>query len=697
MHNMTVTNFVSLLFLTTVNSQLAFIVLHHQHFQCMQSAKTNYRAAIQHQYFCVSSLTLTCVKDATDYTSGSMISSRHFCGFFNGRNAMHPQTIWNIHAKTSNVHIHFLLFKLLHNYWFCDYEYLRVINSNKDSIFCGERYPWVYDVLNSSVKLLFITPRLGLRHYQLEFLYYGAYFSESTQHFVVVSKPSFVINTCFANVKQKEFETFHFISNGRLDIVQFAARNVCSVHQVVCYDGPGVKSPVLQFTHLRNQSEWQCISSTFQMWCTFSRQDAGCTKIPHIHYRAKCEQDIKVKYIEENEGGFRLDESDVKGTRKYIYRFRGIATLEIYQLIVGSPHRMLYEGYSCIYGGIYIGKTLSSQDSDILSNCVQPKTDCNEIYKLRNDFIVLIHYSGYASEKIVLDAVFSVCTTKFRSYCDRYLTFTSADFDEGTFKLTKQNFATPYDTLWLASNVFNLRKVFYISISLEIKDTLTALDVGLQDCVSCTIFYVPHLSNIRGRVYDVQMLETSTSQTIIDFIQSVVVNLSSCDMFAIPDWTVKIRHHVPDEYDFFVYNRFHHHLPTVGLAIHSSYRVDMSSIPDVMVHILKPADSPAYAIWRIWIEACWEEEIFIEVLTDKYRSSSVYRWKHFESKANVYMAIDEVVNVQIITALGNKTRERCSTAFTVWLLRHFVYDDRRHNYIAGQTPEFSNFTFHNLR
>ena len=30
---------------------------------------------------------------------------------------------------------------------------------------------------------------------------------------------------------------------------------------------------------------------------------------------------------------------------------------------------MLYEGYSCMYGGLYIVKTLSSYESEVLSHC----------------------------------------------------------------------------------------------------------------------------------------------------------------------------------------------------------------------------------------------------------------------------------------------------------------------------------------
>ena len=64
-------------------------------------------------------------------------------------------------------------------------------------------------------------------------------------------------------MEQKGFESFHFVSNGRLNTAQLTVVNMYSREQVVCYDDPGIKSPALQFTY--NQSIWECLSFIFQM------------------------------------------------------------------------------------------------------------------------------------------------------------------------------------------------------------------------------------------------------------------------------------------------------------------------------------------------------------------------------------------------------------------------------------------------
>ena len=112
------------------------------------------------------------------------------------------------------------------------------------------------------------------------------------------------------------------------EVVELEAIDTCNKGQVVCYDGSGFKSPVLQFTH--NQSLWECLSSTFQMMCKFSRVDKVCTNGPRLHYRAIHARDDQVnvyRYIQNGTGFFaimrglslEIDESESKGTTKYIY------------------------------------------------------------------------------------------------------------------------------------------------------------------------------------------------------------------------------------------------------------------------------------------------------------------------------------------------------------------------------------------
>ena len=88
-----------------------------------------------------------------------------------------------------------------------------------------------------------------------------------------------------------------------------------------------------------------------------------------------------------------VSETDTKGTHKYLYFHSNSiqSELEILDSNVIFPY-MLYKGKSCMYGGIYIVQTLSSNDTEILSICSQSTGYINTIlYDLRNVSIVIIH------------------------------------------------------------------------------------------------------------------------------------------------------------------------------------------------------------------------------------------------------------------------------------------------------------------
>ena len=183
-----------------------------------------------------------------------------------------------------NIHIHFLEFLLSNNYWYCDFEYISVYSNYKRSTFCGSRIPWGYDASDNRVNIILVTSRFGTESYQLQFIYYRAYVPTINQHSVIFTKPSSMINTLYLLTEQNVFESFHFVSNGRLDIVQLTAVNMCIEGKVICDDGPGIKSPVLQFAY--NQSVWGCLSTTFQMFCEISRADNACANVVTAHFVA---------------------------------------------------------------------------------------------------------------------------------------------------------------------------------------------------------------------------------------------------------------------------------------------------------------------------------------------------------------------------------------------------------------------------
>ena len=711
------------LFLTTVNCQLAFIWLNNQHFQCVQNTR-NYHDALQHQYLCLSSLVWRCISDVNVYSRSSIMSLDYFCGFIDGRNALQPHMIWNIDLKP-NIHIYFLEFLLSNNYWYCNFEYLRVYSNERRSTFCGSRIPWVYDASDTRVKIILVTPRFGTECYQLQLMYYGAYVPTINQHSIIFTKPSPMINTLYLLIERKAFESFHFISNGRLDIVQLSAVNMCSEGKVVCHDGPGIKSPVLQFTY--NQSVWECLSTTFQMWCEISRADNVCTNIPHLLYHTMRAGHDQVKNLTHIGGAIETIVSRVqlhkrdsfsKGTYKYIYfhgaKFRG--SLEIWDSNVSFPF-MLYEGSSCLYGGIYIVQTLLSMESEIISLCT-PVSNSKRyrilIDDLRNVSVVIIHYSEYSTENIAFYARY-----RYKFYWhliyDLNMKHETIEF---TVPIFPSNFAQDVK-FFISSHRLNLRNIRYINITFEdnniiefvLSITYGMLEVHNHSWFHTTVFYSPHPSNIKGRQYDVEMIDMSRTRTItrLDFIQFIFINMSTSNIFDAPVWYLHTR---KDEYtyNYAMNTSYFTFLPNDFLQ--KSYRLGFNSWQKhwrnskisvtylwVMVNMVKPEDVPPYTIWRVWLEVpdlCnTVSHISLEVLFGKYHSSSIYGWNHLNKSDDVYMTVDKAVNIlfESVCFLTYIPRD----FYTVWFLRHFIYDDRAATYAAGQTPQGSFFTFHNQR
>ena len=441
-----------------------------------------------------------------------------------------------------NIKIHFVKFVLSHNYWYCDFEFVRVFSNNKNITFCGNRLPWVYDASDTRLKIMLATHHSGTDKYQLELLYYGAYVQARNQHFVIFTQQTSITNTHTPNTEQNVFESFHFISTSRLNILQLEALNICRKEQVVCYDGPGDKSPILLFTY--NQSAWECLSSTFQMVCTFSRGNNFCTKLPYLRYHAKRASDYQVKtpgLVKRNP--FRneelLSESfNSKGTRKYIYYHP--ETVSSYgiisrRIIVAFPYS-LYQGRSCMYGGIYIVKTLSSMDFEIFSICapsaINAKRNLIEINDLSSVSIVIIHYSEYSTKTLIFHAIYYPTT-------DYEITWLNQQYlNDETVSITVPTL--PIDSfITIQSSLLKLRKVQYINISLDYEGAVSCIDFNTfrrTPCINITIFYSPHLSNIRGRHYDQETTSISKTISRCGLIQSIFINTNGYDFWNIPVW-----------------------------------------------------------------------------------------------------------------------------------------------------------------
>ena len=68
---------------------------------------------------------------------------------------------------------------------------------------------------------------------------------------------------------------------------------------------------------------------------------------------------------------------------------------------------MMYEGNSCMYGGIYLIRKSSLEDSELLSHYTSNKRMNLMInVPVNNLLIVIIHYRGYSAHRIIFKATY---------------------------------------------------------------------------------------------------------------------------------------------------------------------------------------------------------------------------------------------------------------------------------------------------
>ena len=498
---------------------------------------------------------------------------------------------------------------------------------------------------------------------------------------------------------------------------------------MVCYDGPGIKSPILTFLSIR--SAWECMSSTFQMLCKFSRSDHSCSndRVSHLQYHAMYarEEDfntINDDYLDPPPGFpmisiywnrlLRLNIAESVGTTKYIASLSNPLTstaltdmkLTIKMAHISFPY-MMYEGNSCMYGGIYVIRKLPLEDFELLSHCTSSKTSNLEIsvpvnYPVDYLLIIIIHYSGYSAHRIIFEATLEPL---FRSTVPEDLMITNIEEKNKTATLTNVIFYAIDTILILRSHLLNLRKIHYFKIILEFDYEAVVKHLRFNpeegdSCVYCTVSYFPHRSNIKGRQHDAETLNKAFERKGV--IQSVFINMSSCYVFTIPMWSIFLGNDIDqwtkDETLQVIYNSTYHLVLSPYLSV-KKYRLFGTRFPAAwfMVHMIKHPEIPNYAIWGVWIDACHVvSHVYFEVTTDKYQSTSVYRWNHYNNSDDVYMSVDEAVNILVLFDYSS-TIVMCQEIFAVQFVRHFFYEDRITQYVPGQIPELSFFTFHSIR
>ena len=260
--------------------------------------------------------------------------------------------------------------------------------------------------------------------------------------------------------------------------------------------------------------------------------------------------------------------------------------------------------------------------------------------------------------------------------------------------------------LYLQSLLLKLRKVQHIYINIQHNDVtkITFKTERSGDCIYCTVIYAPHLNNVWGRQYDTEVSNKAFQRR--DLIQSIYINMSICSAFIFPIWSLSIKR----DYGFANHRYNFTHYLFLSHSLLQKYHKFLEGYAFPIWYLVYVINPNPNVIWRVWIDTCHTvSHVSIEVPTDAYLSSSVYKWNLCNNIDNVYMTIDKTANIlfmldDVITNVIISdvfsddiiTNVTCDV-FNIWFLPHFIYDEGIGNDTVLETLEHSYFILYNLR
>ena len=125
------------------------------------------------------------------------------------------------------------------------------------------------------------------------------------------------------------------------------------------------------------------------------------------------------------------------------------------------------------------------------------------------------------------------------------------------------------------------------------------------------------------------------------------------------------------------------------------------------VHVQRPEDVPHYAIWKVCVGVAAEmSHVYLEVLTDSHRSSSVYEWDHHSHTSasiyeldkrnftHVYMTVDTGINFFFNYTDRNEI-PYLTTLMDLAFIRQPLYDERLA--ISNKIPKVDTYTFYSTK
>ena len=334
-----------------------------------------------------------------------------------------------------------------------------------------------------------------------------------------------------------------------------------------------------------------------------------------------------------------------------------------------------------MYGGVYIIDTSSDHYGDEILSLCSLKTK-RRIYIPTWEFsILIIHYDYYSGEKINF-AVYVNVWAKIKLV----LRQNSMDVngEEVKINLTSNIFSKPNGEC-IESYLLNLITIKFVYVILDVKPRAvydirffsTSTRQG-QDILASIVqfFYAKRFSNYKGRQKNTELFMGSQYFQVIDFIESVFINMSACDIFTLPIWDLRI--YLEDNRGIWTQLNTTNFKTLHPLNLDSLLFISRFGLTGPMwfnVHIQRPKYVPHYAVWRVCIEvADGMSYTHMEVLTDSHMSSTVYKLAH-RNYNTFYMTVDSGIIFFFNYTDSNKLPYNAILIYLMFM-RKPLYDQR---------------------
>ena len=208
------------------------------------SSSLSLRGSRQYFWRCVALATRSCIKDTMDY-SVKPIQIDNFCGLIDSHRIRTVPMTWHINGYSAKL-INFQIFSLPHEFWRCTKEKVVVSTLAISHRFCGNRFPWKMNLRSSRIKIEFFSSMNISKIHHLT-TYFQIQIHNSTLHKNYSIIPN-IGNSTFALLIWKRFVvlSYHFIAGNKLGRIDLYIVGNGKDLNVVCHDGPGQLSPILQ-------------------------------------------------------------------------------------------------------------------------------------------------------------------------------------------------------------------------------------------------------------------------------------------------------------------------------------------------------------------------------------------------------------------------------------------------------------------